>query len=238
MQENRIFFNWSGRPGCWIPLVATIPGVLVGLVLLTIAGYQLLQQQRYQAGQCTIIAKQLQHDVSTTTSTTDNGNATTTTQDVYAPYFQYRLRTADGQSYMTSGYDGSDTYTSDRTAQQGIVDRYNIGQSYPCWYNAAHPTQAVLIRQLNWVLILVGGIFLLVSLFIGTIGFLVTRSSTPGAAEGAALPGLVVSSSGSQDEEWQDNDQSSAEYEEPQEEAEEQSEQQWTGWQEEEWREK
>jgi Protein of unknown function (DUF3592) len=241
MQENRIFFNWNGRPGCWIPLVAALPGVLVGLVLLAIAGFQLLQQQGYRSGQCTITAKQLQHEVSTTTSTTGNGNTTTrttTTQDVYAPFFEYRVRTADGQSYLASGYDGSDTYTSDRATQQAIVDRYSVGQSYPCWYNPVHPTQAVLIRQLNWVLIVVGGIFLLVSLFIATIGLLIARTSTQGAAEGAPLPGLGGSSNGSQNDEaaWQYTPQSSIEYE-TQEVAEEQPEQQWTDRHEEDWRE-
>jgi|GEM_PF-1512616 Protein of unknown function (DUF3592) len=241
MQENRIFFNWSGRPGCWIPLVVAVPGVLVGLVLLAIAGSQLLQQQGYRSGQCTITAKQLQHEVSTTTSTTSNGNTTTRTtrtQDVYAPYFEYRVRTADGQSYLASGYDGSNTYTSDRAAQQAIVDRYSIGQSYPCWYNPAHPTQAVLIRQLNWVLIVVGGIFLLVSLFIATIGLLIARTSMQAAAEGATLPGLGGSSNGNQNEEAarQYTRLSSIECE-PQEVAAEQPEQEWTDWHEEDWRE-
>jgi UPF0716 family protein affecting phage T7 exclusion len=239
MQANRIFFNWNGRPGCWIPLVVALPGVLVGLVLLAIAGFQQIQQQGYRSGQCTITAKQLQHELSTTTSTTSNGNTTTrttSTQDVYAPYFEYRVRTADGQSYSASGYDGSNSYTSDRAAQQAIVDRYSVGQSYPCWYNPARPTQAVLIRQLNWVLIVVGGIFLLVSLFIASIGLLIARTSTQGAAGGGALPDLGRSSDGSQNDDWPYTPQSSPEYE-PQEEAEEQPEQEWTDWHEEDWRE-
>ncbi len=221
--------------------MAAVPGVLVGLVLLAIAGFQLLQQQGYRSGQCTISAKQLRHEVSTTTSTTNNGNTTTrttTTQDVYAPFFEYRVRTADGQSYLASGYDGSDTYTSNRAAQQAIVDRYSIGQSYPCWYNPAHPTQAVLIRQLNWVLIVVGGIFLLVSLLIASIGLLITRNSMQAAAEGATLPGLGDSSKESQNEEvaWQYSSLSSTEGE-SQEVVAEQPEQEWTDWHEEDWRE-
>ena len=256
MQVNRVFFNWSFRPGGWIFLVILIPFMLVGLILLGIAGYQLIQQQGYQSGQCTITAKQLRHEVSTTTSTTNNGSTTTrttTSQDVYAPYFEYQVHTANGQSYQSSGYDGSDSYTSDRDGQQAIVDRYTIGQSYQCWYNPAHPTQAVLIRQLNWVLIIIGGIFLLVSLFIGSIAFLITRTSMQGAAGGATMSGPAGFSNDTQYEQWQDTDQSSTEPEdfsddrqneewqsqsfyEPQQGEAEQSEQQGTGWSEEDWR--
>jgi Protein of unknown function (DUF3592) len=181
MQENRIYFHWSGRPNWWVPLAAGIPGILIGLVLLAIAGSQLLQQQGYSSGQCTITAKQLQHEVTTTTNITGNGNTTTTitrTEDVYAPSFEYRVRTADGRTYTADNYDGSDSYTSDRAGQQAIVDRYSIGQSYPCWYNPANPTQAVLVRQLAWALILTGGIFLLVSVFIVTIGMLISTSGS------------------------------------------------------------
>ena len=181
MQENRIYFHWNGRPSRWVPLLAGIPGILIGLVLLAIAGSQLLQQQGYSSGQCTITARQLQHEVTTTTNTTGNGNTTTTitkTEDVYAPSFEYRVRTADGRTYTADSYDGSDSYTSDRAGQQTIVDRYNVGQSYPCWYNPANPTQAVLVRQLDWALILIGGIFLLVSVFIVTIGMLISTSGS------------------------------------------------------------
>ena len=151
--------------------------MLVALLLLAIAGHQVLQEQGYQSGQCTIIAKQLQHEVSTTSNTTysNNGNnstayTTTTTSDVYAPYFRYTVHTADGRSYPASGYDGSDSYTSDLVGQQAIVDHYNIGQRYQCWYNPANPTQAILVRQPDWVLILIGGGFLLLGGLFATIG--------------------------------------------------------------------
>lgn len=139
--------------------------MFVGLILLAIAGNQVLQEQKYRPGQCIITAKQLEHDISTTTSTNSNGGKTTTSTDVYAPYFEYIVHTADGRSYSASGYDGSNTYTSDRGGQQAIVDHYNIGQSYQCWYDPANPARAVLVRQLNWLLIIIGGVFLLAGAF-------------------------------------------------------------------------
>ncbi len=179
MQGNMMYFNWRSRPKWWLPMVVVIPVMLVGFVLVGIAGYQMVQQQGYQAGQCTITGKQLLHELSTTTHTNHNGNTTTTTtstQVVYAPSFQFSVRTADGKSYAASGYDGTGTFTSDRAGQQAVVDQYSIGQSYPCWYNAANPTQAVLARHLNWVLILVGGIFIVVSLFILIVWVVIARA--------------------------------------------------------------
>jgi hypothetical protein len=171
-----IYFNWnlSNRLGCGFTLLGTI-FILVALVMLAFAGNQMLQEQRYQSGQCTITARQLRHELSTSTTTHNNGNTTyttSTTTDVYAPYFEYAVHTADGRSYPASGYDGSDNYTSDRAGQQAIVDRYTIGQSYQCWYNSANPTQAILVRQPDWVMILIGGGFLLLGALFAAVGIL------------------------------------------------------------------
>jgi hypothetical protein len=172
-KENMIYINknFSNRPGCVFTLLGTI-FILVALVLLAFAGNKLLKEQGYQSGQCTITARQLQHEISTSTTTNSNGNKITTNTDVYTPYFEYTVHTADGRSYTASGYDGSDTYTSDRSGQQAIVDHYNIGQSYQCWYNPANPTQAILVRHPDWLLFVIGGSFLLLGGLFATIGIL------------------------------------------------------------------
>src|SRR5438477_4045041 len=153
--------NFSIRPGCFFAMFGAL-FMFIALVLLAIAGYQMFQQQRYQSGRCTITAKQLLHDVSTSSTTNSDGSKTYTTTDVYSPYFEYRVRTADGRTFTAGGYDGSNSYASGRAGQQAIIDHYYVGESYQCWYNPDNPNQAVLVRQPNWVLFLVGGIFLLV----------------------------------------------------------------------------
>ncbi|GAC1370045.1 MAG: hypothetical protein NVSMB44_37030 [Ktedonobacteraceae bacterium] len=164
--------NFSHGPGCVFGLVGTI-FVLVALILLAVAGGKMLREQGYQSGECTITGHELRHDVSTTTNTTSNGNTTyrTTTQtDVYSPYFEYTVHTSDGRSYAASGYDGSNTYTSDCAGQQAVVDHYKTEQSYPCWYNPANPAQAILVRQPDWLVILLGGGFLLLGTLFAIIG--------------------------------------------------------------------
>lgn len=171
-----IYRNFSEKPtGCVFTLLGSI-FMLVALFLLAFVGHKWQEEQGYQSGQCTITAKQLQHELSTTTNTSGNGNTkttTTTTTDVYAPYFEYTVLTTDGRSYRASGYDGSDSYTSDQIGQQAIVDHYNIGQRYQCWYDPANPTQAILVRQLDWVPILIGGFFLLLGGIFVIVGIFV-----------------------------------------------------------------
>jgi hypothetical protein len=121
-----IYKKFSDRPAGYVFLLLGTIFMLVGLALLAFAVIQRVQEQGYQAGQCTITAKQLQHEVS----------------------------------------------TSDRAGQQAIVDHYNIGQIYQCWYNPADPNQAILVRQINWVVILKGGGFLLLGILFATIGIL------------------------------------------------------------------
>ena len=102
--------NFSEKPvGCVFTLLGSI-FMLVALLLLAFIGHKWQQEQGYQSGQCTITARQLQHQVSTSTNTHTNGNGNTTTTttrtDVYAPYFEYTVRATDGRSYPASGYDG------------------------------------------------------------------------------------------------------------------------------------
>lgn len=122
-----------------------------------------IHEQSYQAGQCTITAKRLDHQISTTTSTSNNGvSHVVSTSDVYAPYFEFTVQTDDhARSYTASGYDGTGDYTSDRMGEQAIVDSYQLGHVYQCWYDRSNPAQAVLVRNLDWIAILIAGAFLL-----------------------------------------------------------------------------
>jgi hypothetical protein len=149
--------------------------ILTSLILLVIAINTMRAQQSYQAGLCTITAKHLLHEIDTS-SYTGTGYHNHTTTDLYAPSFDYIVKTADGKSYAAQGYDGLNIYTSDLTGQQAIMDRYNIGQTYQCWYDPLHPAQAILVRSFNWLLFLIAGVFLLVGVVLAIIGLLLFRS--------------------------------------------------------------
>ncbi len=101
----------------------------------------------------------------------------------YRPDFQFTVQTADSQSYQAQGYDAFSSATSDRTSQQAIVDQYTVGETYPCWYNPANPSQAVLTRPSSGAVffapvlcLFVGGVFVIV-------GIIKRRSKITGLSE-------------------------------------------------------
>ena len=166
-------YTWRGGPTFFIVFGGLF--VLIALVVLAIFVNYYSQLQRYQAGRCTITAKQLiPQEVTQTNVQTINGHmfTTTTTTTVYRPDFQFTVQKADGHSYAAQGYDALSSADSDRTGQQAIVDQYTVGEKYPCWYDPANPSQAVLTRQFDWVVVfvlpgiflIVGGVFLIIGI--------------------------------------------------------------------------
>lgn len=151
--------------------------LLLGMLLLVMAVGALRQQQRYQAGRCTILSKHLLASY----SSQKNGGS-----PMYEPSFEFTVMTADGRHYHASGYDGSNTSTSGLQSQQAIIDSYAIGQSYPCWYDPANPSQAVLVHHPNWFLFVASAVLLLVGGMLGTGGLLIRlgRVTLTGNAQG------------------------------------------------------
>ena len=149
--------------------------VLVAVALVIFFVSSISQVQGYQAGQCTITAKQLlqrkqeQKEVYSSNGTTHTRTTTTT---VYQPDFQFMVQTADGRRYAARGYDALESASSDRAGQQAIVDQFSVGKTYPCWYDPARPAQAVLTRQFNRVLFIIPGIFFFVGGMFLIVGIL------------------------------------------------------------------
>src|SRR5579875_2068976 len=72
--------------------------------------------QTYQQGFCTIESGTTEYH-------------STKNSHYYTPEFQYTIYTKDGQ----------------QDEAQQVVDSYNVGASYQCWYNPASPDHAVLV---------------------------------------------------------------------------------------------
>jgi hypothetical protein len=117
-----------------------------------------LALRSYQQAKCTIISKDLTysnyHD-----DQTDNDTTT------YSPEFTYVVHEPSGATVRVQGY-GIDQPSFDQRSDAGaILARYAVGQTYPCWYEPAHPEHAVLTQGITeWWLLLPGGIMLLVGL--------------------------------------------------------------------------
>jgi hypothetical protein len=89
---------------------------------------------------------------------------------MYRPSFTYQVHAADGRTYTGYNYQYSETSSSGRREQQAILDRFQLNSTYPCWYNPASPSEAVLDHSVgvaNWILV---GAFLGFGLLFATIG--------------------------------------------------------------------
>jgi hypothetical protein len=174
-----IFFSWRFSPS---QLGGRILFVLLGGLFIIVAIVFLIffmntfwQVQRYAQGTCTITAKQLlrRENVEQQVNGSNRSNHIYTTVSItYAPDFQFIVHTADGRSYASHGYDAFQTSSSDQASEQAIVDRYKVGEAYPCWYNPANPIQTVLTRQFDWFILILPGIFFLVGVPFVIVGLL------------------------------------------------------------------
>ena len=63
---------------------------------------------------------------------------------LYRPEIAIRY-SADEREYEISTYDITGVYSPDEKHVQGIVDEFEVGQEYACWYDPIHPHTAVLV---------------------------------------------------------------------------------------------
>lgn len=119
--------------------VSRIPMLIAGASLMILG---LLQLQgslppflSYTQGQCMITDKSLADKF--------DGK-----RRFYAPVFEFTVQTTDEHMYQAIGYTAVPEFSS-QTDSQAILDSYDFGQTYTCWYDPTNPTHAVLVRNLN-----------------------------------------------------------------------------------------
>ncbi len=72
----------------------------------------------------------------------------------YLPEFEIRYL-ADGTLYDAKTYDVTRTYSPDRDAVREILDQFEVGKRYVCWYDPIDPKSAVLVRGYSgWLYLL------------------------------------------------------------------------------------
>ena len=162
-------------------------GVLVGIFLLLFGavfacvGYFALLRREIRANNvyvettCNILDERI--------STSRSDDSTTYRAEFHIEY------EVDGKRYDTWTYDASGVFSSGRPSKQKILDSFDVGKEYPCWYDPDDPQQSVLKQGYSILGFLFTGIGLVVFLagFI-TLGWYVLL--------GGFLLGGVLSSGG------------------------------------------
>lgn len=80
----------------------------------------------------------------------------------YRPDFRIEY-SVGGHEFYTWTYEMPSLVTSDRAGSQAVLDRFELGRPYPCWYDPRNPGQAVLVQGymlLAWMVILVPASFI------------------------------------------------------------------------------
>lgn len=139
---------------------------LIVLPLFKLYTYPLVSL--YQPGRCTITSKELQVSGGTEADPT------------YHAQLDYTVRTASGAQAHSTRYDWFDgtglfgmplqTGSTDRAGEQTILNRYVVGSTYPCWYDARDPSQAVLTRDEDWIRLLYANpLFTIIALVVALV---------------------------------------------------------------------
>jgi hypothetical protein len=150
--------NQSARQG---PSLSTIL-VVLGLGFLLVAYVSYLRPEArvnrdFVETTCTIVAKQL--------VVLQDRNGV-----VYRPEFQIRYRAGDDW-YETRTYNITGESTRDRAQKEDILSRFDLGQTYPCWYDPQDPRVAVLVRGYSVFGLILAG-FGIIVLLIGLVGLM------------------------------------------------------------------
>jgi len=72
----------------------------------------------------------------------------------YRPEIRIRYM-VDDRPYEDATYDVTRRYSTDRPAMQAVLDQFEVGREYPCWYDPLDPHIAVLVRGYSaWLYLL------------------------------------------------------------------------------------
>jgi hypothetical protein len=104
-------------------------------------------------GKCRITVSQVQQFTNPWVHTSSKVNIARQ-QLEYKAQVTYTLLTADGRAFQGSNYDWMDDARVDEGPDQAqaIVNQYQVGHIYPCWYNALFPALSALRQSVDWSL--------------------------------------------------------------------------------------
>lgn len=141
----------------------------IGSIFTAIGWFVMLRPElevgkRFVEGTCTILGKELVSKQSTSRSSRKHGGSSTRKKTVYRPEFHIRHEVG-GKSYEARTYRIVESSTSSKASQEAILERFETGKTYPCWYDPADPSRVVLEKGVSTGAILftgLGGLFVLI----------------------------------------------------------------------------
>jgi hypothetical protein len=72
--------------------------------------------------------------------------------------------TVDGREYEKWAYDSFEYYTAWRWPKERMLERFTVGEMYPCWHDPEDPSQVVVVRGYSFLT------YVFAALFVATAG--------------------------------------------------------------------
>jgi hypothetical protein len=103
---------------------------------------------RYLPNSCVVLDKRLASGMSDVVVVRDDIHWTEQ-RPSYRPEIQIQYEVG-GRNVKVWTHDVNARSSTDRVAQQAIVDSFLVGATYPCWYDPDRPEKAVLVQGHAW----------------------------------------------------------------------------------------
>jgi len=157
-------------------LMLVVGGAIGGAGYFLTIRPELEVKRSFVQGECAILGKELIESRSKSRKSKKQFSGSSNRLQ-YRPEFHIRHEVA-GVPYESRTYRIVKTSSSSQSANQAVLDRFEIGKSYPCWYDPQNPARAVLEKGISVGAYLITGIGALVFL-LGVVG--ITRRLVVGA---------------------------------------------------------
>ena len=154
---------------------------LLGLVLSVLFGYLMIWPPLranlfFSETTCVVLDKRLAEQ--------DGEDGKSSRPEIHIEY------TSNGVPHRTWTYDAAGVFTNLHDANRRTLERFQVGQRYPCWFDPAQPDRAVLTRHFTWWCLMV--LIPLAFLVFGACGLLVSKRSAEPQPAPPAVPAAAL----------------------------------------------
>ncbi|MFO7713634.1 DUF3592 domain-containing protein [Desulfosarcina sp.] len=174
--EEKKSSHLSTRFGCVLLSLLFLASGVGFMALFAVRAWQDIRVFTvWQPTQCTVISLGIGAQQSIRIRA--GGPRTTGSSESFRPQVTFRY-VVDGIEHECTGWDSwalaGDFGGGSRKFYLRVLDRYEIGQTYPCWYDPAEPSQAVLVRRVQPLYLL--AFFPMALMVLGGVGLAITFS--------------------------------------------------------------
>lgn len=139
-----------------------VGGILGGVGYFAILRPETEVDRSFVEGRCEILGKNLIEEEKRTRSSRKSGGSRTRTH--YRPEFHIAYE-VEGKSLEARTWRIVQSSSTSESAEQKVLDRFEVGKSYPCWYDPANPSRVVVEKGVSMggiILVALGGLFALI----------------------------------------------------------------------------